>query len=189
MANSIAWEKDLDKALERARRQKMPILLFFHNPNCPGCQQMDAVTYPDKKELDFLQKNYIPLQIPFDAKPLSQDFNVKWTPTLITLGADMREHHRTVGFLDPDGFIASFLLGIGKYNFDNERYPEALTFFERVIAEKPQSDSVAEAIYLRGVSRYKNSGDRKPLKEIYEILSSRFPDSEWTGKAYPYRLL
>ena len=189
MENSIAWERDMENALARAQRQKLPILLFFHNPSCPGCQQMDAVTYPDKKVIDFVEKNFIPLQIPYDAKPFSQDFNVKWTPTLITLGSDMREHHRTVGFLDPAAFISSFLLGIGKYNFDNERYSEALTIFEGIINEHSESDSVAEAIYLRGVSRYKTGGDRKPLREVYEVLSSRFPDSEWTRKAYPYRLL
>jgi hypothetical protein len=33
MVNSIAWEKDIDRALERARRQNLPILLFFHNPD------------------------------------------------------------------------------------------------------------------------------------------------------------
>lgn len=33
MANAIAWEKDMDSALERARAQNLPILLFFHNPD------------------------------------------------------------------------------------------------------------------------------------------------------------
>ena len=150
---------------------------------------MDAVTYPDENVVEFMQKSYIPLQVPFDVKPLSNDYNIKWTPTLITLGADRKEHHRTVGFLDPNAFIASALLGIGKYHFDNDRYPEALNFFETIISDHHESDSVAEAIFLQGVSRYKNSGDPSPLKEAYETLSSQYPDSEWTKRAYPYRLL
>ena len=150
---------------------------------------MDAVTYPDKKVVAFIQESFIPLLIPFDAKPQSKDFNIKWTPTLITLGFDKREHHRTVGFLEPDAFIANSLLGIGKYHFDNDRYPEALTFFEKIISDQPQSGGVAEAIFLRGVSRYKNSGNVEPLKEVFETLSNQFPGSEWTKRAYPYRLL
>ena len=150
---------------------------------------MDAVTYPDEKVIEFVRSSFIPLQVPFDQEPLSKDYNIKWTPTLITLGTDKREHHRTVGFLDPEAFIGSFMLGIGKYHFDNDRFPEALAFFEKITAEHPQSDSIAEAIFLRGVSRYKNSGDPAPLKEAYEALSSRHPDSEWTKRAYPYRLL
>jgi len=150
---------------------------------------MDAGTYPDEKVIAFVKESFVPLQVSFDALPLSKDFNIKWTPTLITLGIDKREHHRTVGFLDPEALIANSLLGIGKYHFDNDRYPEALTFLETVISKHPQSDSVAEAIFLQGVSRYKNSGDPKPLKDAYEALSSQYPDSEWTKRAYPYRLL
>ena len=150
---------------------------------------MDAVTYPDDSVVRFVQESYIPLLVPFDAKPLADDFNVKWTPTLVTRGIDRREHHRTVGFLNPEAFIASSLLGIGKYHFDNDRYPEALTFFEKTVADYSLSESAAEAVFLRGVSRYKNSGDPKPLKEAYENLSSQYPESEWTKRAYPYRLL
>ena len=150
---------------------------------------MDTVTYPENKVIEFVRKSLIPLQVAFDAEPLSTDFNIKWTPTLITLGQDAKEHHRTVGFLDPEGFISNSLLGIGKFHFDNDRYPSALTFFENIIADYAQSDVVAEAIFLQGVSRYKNSGNPKPLKEAYETLSSDYPYSEWTKRAYPYRLL
>ena len=150
---------------------------------------MDTVTYPDNKVIEYIKKSFIPLQIAYDAKPLSDDFNIKWTPTLITLGLDGKEHHRTVGFLDPDAFIANALLGIGKYHFDNDRYPEALSFFKTMIADHSKSNAVAEAIFLQGVSRYKNSGDPKPLKEAYESLSSRYPNSEWAQRAFPYRLL
>ena len=150
---------------------------------------MDAVTYPENKVIEFVQKSIIPLKVAFDAKPLSTDFNIKWTPTLITLGSDGKEHHRTVGFLAPDGFLSNSLLGIGKYHFDNDRYPEALSFFTNIIADNTQSDVAAEAIFLQGVSRYKNSGDPKPLKDAYDSLSSKYPESEWTTRASPYRLL
>jgi len=150
---------------------------------------MDAVTYPNEKIVSFVQENLIPLQIAHDAEPLSKDFNIKWTPTLITLGIDGREHHRTVGFLNPEDFIASALLGLGKFHFDNDRFQEALALFENLISKHPESDSVAEAIFLRGVSLYKHTGDRHFLKETYETLSSRHPDSEWSKRAYPYRLL
>jgi tetratricopeptide (TPR) repeat protein len=150
---------------------------------------MDAVTYPEDKVIAFVKDSFIPLLVAFDGLPLAKDFNIKWTPTLITLGIDKREHHRTVGFLDPEAFIASSMLGIGKYHFDNDRYPEALAFFKKIISEHPQSDNVAEAIFLQGVSLYKNSGDPKPLKNAYEALNSQYPDSEWTKRAYPYRLL
>jgi len=150
---------------------------------------MDTVTYPDEMVVTFIQENFIPLQVAHDAKPLSGDFNIKWTPALITLGIDGREHHRTVGFLNPRDFIASGLLGLGKFHFDNDRYQEALDLFENLISTHSESENVAEAIFLSGVARYKHSGERRFLKDAYETLSSQYPDNEWTKRAYPYKLL
>ena len=150
---------------------------------------MDAVTYPAKEVIDFTDTNLVPLLVAFDAQPHAADFNIKWTPTLITLGSDGREHHRTVGFLEADAFVANQILGIGKYHFDNDRFPEALACFEKIMAEYQGNDTIPEAIFLQGVARYKNSGDPQPLKEAYEKLNADYPDNEWAKRAYPYRLL
>jgi len=150
---------------------------------------MAAVTYPDTKVIGFISENMIPVQVLFDAQPLSTDFNIKWTPTLITLDPQGKEHHRTVGFLAPDELIPSLLLGIGKSYFETERFEEAIESLERLLREHPNSDAAPEAIYLRGVCRYKSTNDPKPLKAAYEQLQAEHPASEWTKRAYPYRLL
>lgn len=150
---------------------------------------MAAVTYPDTKVIDFISNSMIPVQVLFDAQPVSSDFNVKWTPTLITLDPEGNEHHRTVGFLSPDELIPSLLLGIGKTHFDTDRFDEAIDALEKLLKEYPQSDAAPEAIYVLGVSRYKSTKDPKPLKAAYEKLQAEYPESEWTKRAYPYRLL
>jgi tetratricopeptide (TPR) repeat protein len=150
---------------------------------------MGAVTYPDTKVIGFISENMIPLQVLFDAQPLSTDFNIKWTPTLITLDSEGKEHHRTVGFLSPDELIPSLLLGIGKSYFETDRFEEAIESLERLLREHPNSDAAPEAIYLRGVCRYKSTNDPKPLKDAYEQLKAEYPASKWTKRAYPYRLL
>ena len=189
MERAISWENNVSHALGRAAETNLPVLLFFHNPDCPGCRKMAAMTYPDKDVIAFVESSFIPLRIPYNAKPYADDFKIRGTPTLITLGPDKREHHRTVGFLAPEALIASGLLGIGKYHFDNDRYREALDRFDKVAENYPQSDSAAEAFYMRGMTLYKSSGERRSLKEAYEILTGRYPDSEWARRAYPYRLL
>ena len=108
---------------------------------------MGAVTYPDHAVIDFVNENMIPLQVLFDVQPLSTDFNVKWTPTLITLGTDGKEHHRTVGFLSPEELIPSLMLGIAKSYFETDRFDEALKYLERLLTEYPKSDSAAEGIF------------------------------------------
>jgi thioredoxin-related protein len=150
---------------------------------------MDAVTYPDKKVIDFIVKNLIALRIPSDAKPYSADFKITWTPTLLVLDHEGKEHHRTVGFLSPEELIPALLLGMAKTRFEQQQYAEALFVIQELLAAHPGSDSAPEALFLKGVSGYKSTHDPKPLKEAYEQLQAQYPASEWTKRAYPYRLL
>jgi TolA-binding protein len=150
---------------------------------------MDAVTYPQEAVAEFIMTNMIPLRVQFDAQPYANKFNLKWTPTLITLDANGEEHHRTVGFLGPDEVIASLLLGIGKSHFESDRFDKALSALERVLQEYPKSHAAPEAVYLRGVAKYKSTHDPKPLREAYDFLKSGYPDSEWVDRAQPYSLI
>ncbi len=150
---------------------------------------MDAVTYPDSKVMDYIQSHLIPLRVSSDAVPIADEFNVKWTPCLVTLGPDGSEHHRTVGWLPPEEFIPSMMLGAAKIYFDNGEFEKALHELEGVSEDFPDSGSAPEAIYLKGVCLYKSKHDAKPLKEAYEKLRKAYPDSEWTKRAMPYRLL
>lgn len=150
---------------------------------------MDAVTYPEATVIDFIMENMIPLRIPSDAQPHATDFQLVWTPTLIIVDAGGNEHHRTTGFFSPEELIPSLKLGMGKTNFDSGHFEEAIGYFDRVLAEHATSDAASEAIYWRGVGGYKSTDNPKPLKEAYERLAADYPDSEWTRRAYPYRLL
>jgi hypothetical protein len=150
---------------------------------------MDAVTYPDEAVIGFINDRMIPMRIAFDAEPFATDFNVKWTPTVVTLDSDGKEHHRTVGFLAPEDLMASLLLGIGKVHFDTDKFDDALFNLDKITSDYSKSNSAPEAIFFRGVSGYKGSHDPKKLKEAYERLEAEYPDSEWTQRAYPYRLI
>jgi len=150
---------------------------------------MDAVTYPERKVVDFIMEHLVPLRVPSDAEPLSRDFNIKWTPTLVIVDENGKEHHRTVGFLPPEECIPSLLLGIAKTCFELDRFQEALKQLDTIISDHPASHAAPEAIYLRGVAAYKSTHDPRPLKQAYEQLQAKYPDGEWTKRALPYRLL
>lgn len=150
---------------------------------------MGAVTYPNEKVAEFVGRHMVPVQVLFNAQPLAADFQVKWTPTVITLDEEGLEHHRTVGFLPPEEFIPSLILGIGKAHFDREKSEPAMEWLDRLLKDYPRSDAAPEAVYLRGVAQFKRSHRPEALKEIYERLQAEYPSSEWTKKAQPYRLL
>ncbi len=150
---------------------------------------MDAVTYPDEAVITFMNQNLIPLRIPSDQQPLAEQYGVAWTPALFILDGEGRSHQATVGFLDPEEFISSLLLGIGNMYFHKDDFTEALDCYATILADHTDSDAAPEALFQTGVARYKSSGDPIPLKEAYEQLKTKFPQSTWTKRAYPYRLI
>ena len=149
---------------------------------------MDAVTYPNTGTIKFINENMIPLRLSFDAKPWSSEFNIQWTPAIIILDQEGNEHHRTVGFLSPEELIPSLILGIGKVYFNTGNLDKATQHFE-MLADYPNSNSTPEAIFWRGVSKFKSTHDPIALKETYQYLEAKYPSSEWAKRAYPYRLL
>jgi hypothetical protein len=150
---------------------------------------MDAVTYPDEKIITFIEQHMVPLRIKSDAQPYASDFNITWTPSLITLDENGKEHHRTLGYLAPEELIPSLYLGIGKSCFNIGDYDKALVYLNNLTTEYPKSDSVPEAIYVKGVCGYKMTDNPKPLKEAYETLHAQYASNVWAKRAYPYRLL
>jgi tetratricopeptide (TPR) repeat protein len=150
---------------------------------------MGAVTYPSEAVARFVDYNFIPVQIQVSNTALMQKYAVSWTPTILVLDADGQEHFRSVGFLAPEEFIATFQVGKGRYFLDTEQYPEAQAMFEEVISQSPQANAVPEAIFFLGVSRYKHTHDPKPLREAYDTLTAKYPHSDWAKRAEPYKLI
>ena len=150
---------------------------------------MDAVTYPKDDVAGFINENMVPVRVSYDAEPHQKDFNVKWTPTLVTLDPDGKEHHRTLGFLAPEELIPSLILGMAKVDYENDLYEEALEEFDRVLSEYPKSDSAPEAAFLKGVSSFKKDHEAKHLREAYERLKAEYPSNQWTKRAEPYQVL
>jgi len=150
---------------------------------------MDAVTYPEEKVINAVEKYFIPVRIPHDAKPLARRFGLTWTPLLIMVDAEGVEHHRSVGFLPPEELIPMLLLARGKVHYGRGEQEEAIAMLDLMASEYPKSHWTPEGIYYRAVAQYKQSHEAKPLKAGYERLAEEYPSSLWAQKAAPYRLL
>ena len=147
---------------------------------------MDAVTYPDKSVVTFVNEHIVPVRVNISSEPLPEQFNVQWTPTLVLLDEDGKEHHRTVGWLSPEDLIASLLLGIGQAHIDRGDLSAAGPVLQRVVSEYPDSDAAPEALYLDGVVRYKQTDDIHVMNETLGQLRAKYPSSEWTKRASVY---
>jgi thioredoxin-related protein len=151
-----------------------------------GCKQMDAVTYPNEGVVQFVNGNVIPVRILYNHQPLSSQFKVKWTPTLILLDAEGNEVYRNEGFLPPDSLIPALILGIGKLELQRGDYTKATSHFSNIVSKYSESEEAPEAVYFLGVARFKTTHDLKAMKEAYENLKGKYPNNSWTRKAQPY---
>jgi hypothetical protein len=185
----ISWERDVGKALARAKAEQKCVLLEFFSTQCIGCQQMEAVSFADQAVENFVADRLVALRVEVENRPLVSDFRVVWTPTLITLDYYGKEHQRTIGYLPPDELVASLLLGIGKVALEQDLFNEAVIQFSTLLNGCAQSEAAPEAVYLRAVARYKASHAPDALKECYGQLLSQYPQSPWTRRAQPFSLL
>lgn len=150
---------------------------------------MGTVTYPEKLVADFIHDKFVPLRIPNDAKPYADDYSVSWTPRIIILDPDGKIHQSTVGFFPPEEFIPALELGLAKVDFDNNCLDACMKHLDCILNSHAKSAAAPEAVYYRGVARYKITDMAEPLKEAYNLLKEQYPDSEWVYRASPYRLL
>lgn len=150
---------------------------------------MDAVSYPNAKVIECIESNVVALQLKSDALPYAKDYNVRWTPNLLILDHEGREHHRIIGFLPPTELVPALLLGVGKLRFDRNEFDQAVSVFDKVVNEYSYTNSAPEAVFFRGVTLYKGTHEPRYLKEAYQTLQTRYHYSEWARRAYPYWLL
>ncbi len=187
--SSIEWQTNLGLAEDSAISTRKPILLDFFDPECIGCQQMDAVTYPMKEVVSFVKEYLVPVRIEINNKALYDRYNAIWTPTLLVLDYQGHEVQKTIGFLEPNKFMALMHLGMAKVHFTTGEFDAASVHFKRLMDRFPDSSAVPEAIFFSGVNLYKQKNDPTQLKKAYEQLLSDYPDNSWTKRAVPYRLL
>ncbi len=149
---------------------------------------MGTVTYPDLKVVEFVNETLIPIQLPADSDT-AEEFTVRWTPTLVILDGNGNEHSRTIGYIAPEEFAPTMLLGIAKMHFDLRQFELAAQCLEKIINGYPWSFAGPEAVYYHGVCGYRTTDEAGPLKKAYEHIAKEYPHSEWVKRALPYRLL
>ncbi len=150
---------------------------------------MNTGPYSDEKVQKFLAERFIAVRSECfidNPTPLMREFGIKWTPTFLVHGPEGKEHHRFVGYVPVDDLFAQLGLGIGKILYDTDRMIEAVRQFQTVIERHPDAGAAPEAVFLKGVSEYKHTGDAKALRRAHDALKARYPQTEWARRAEPY---
>lgn len=77
-------------------------------------------------------------------------------------------------------------MGLGRVAFMHKKWADAEKIYAVVAEKYADYGLAAEAIYWRGVSRYKATNDHNVLGEVSIELGAKYPDSEWTLKSLPW---
>ena len=146
---------------------------------------MDTVTYPQPDVQTFIREHFVPVQFNVLERPdAKREFNSGWTPCLIVQNADGREHRRSLGYLDPRRFLGEMALALVMDAIDGQDWPASKPRAEEAL-RRTEGDRwrEPEALYWHAVATYMTSQDHTGLRDGWERLMHRFPDSEWAKKA------
>jgi hypothetical protein len=111
---------------------------------------MDTVTYSDSRTVEFVNRFMIPFRANIQSfGNLAGSYGIQYTPTVLTVDGDGREHNRTVGFMAAKEFVPSLMIGVGKTDFSNNLIKRAIAMLDMLLIEYPRSGAAPEATDLK----------------------------------------
>jgi len=110
-------------------------------------------------------------------------FGANWTPTVMIVDPDGKEHYRIEGYLPADEFLPKLQLGYAHYLFKSGNFAESEKRFRQIVDAFPSNEAAPEALYWAGVSNYKGTGNGAALGETAKAFQSRYTDSPWAKRS------
>ncbi|HEX5885896.1 MAG TPA: tetratricopeptide repeat protein [Pyrinomonadaceae bacterium] len=144
---------------------------------------MEAESYSDDQISAFINENFVPLAAHIKEHPAYfHRFDALWTPTVLMLDSNGVERHRLEGYLPPDEFRAQLEMGLARIAFMSKKWADAERRYSEIVDSYPNSKVAPEALYWKGVSRYKATNDHTVLGEMPDQFQQKYPDSLWALK-------
>ena len=134
---------------------------------------------------NFINANYLPVKVHIkEQSHIFERFGAQWTPTIQVLDPDGTKRYQFEGYLPPADFLAQLQLGLAHSAFARQQWKDPETAYNQILNTLPESDAAPEALYWRGVSQYKSSGDPTALQQTAEAFKIRYAGSTWAKKAF-----
>ncbi len=113
-------------------------------------------------------------------------FGVQWTPTLMFLDPEGKEHYRFEGYLPVANFLAELDFGRGRVAFHKKQWDDATREFHSAAARDRKTEFAPEAGYWAAVAQYMKTHDAAALKEWSKKVRAEFPTTTWAKRALAY---
>jgi tetratricopeptide (TPR) repeat protein len=162
---AITWEKDYEKAINRARAEKKLIIADMFTDWCELCKKMDEETFAEPRLIQKMANEYVWLKLNTekedDGERLQNEFAVLTYPTVLVLDSQGEEVDRVDRFLPAAQFrekVESFL-----------NSPDSPAALRKAVQEQPNSVSARYALAEKLLSRNNYSKARAQYEKVIEL--------------------
>jgi tetratricopeptide (TPR) repeat protein/predicted Ser/Thr protein kinase len=164
--NMVQWSEDYEKSIERAAREKKPLLIEFYTTRSNWGKIIEEKTYPDPRVQEIL-KSYIPVRINSDLrKDLANKYKLKFYYALAIVDKNGRKLDVVRYYLEPPGpldLIPDLNNGLALY----KKYAEGASVGDEHITEV---SNIKDAMLL-------SNSKKIPVMAVF--LSK---ESKWSNK-------
>jgi len=158
-------------ALAKAKRENKRIFIDCYTSWCHACLQMAKTTFKDTRVGNFMNKQFINLQINTekdpDGKMIADKYKLGTFPTFLIINPDGTEYNRIVGYASVVKFctkVMEAMMGEEDYNVKMERY------YEKLHKDRQANLSEIPAVFpITKVKFEKNSDINKALKKAQKL--------------------
>ena len=99
------WVRDVDQALQVARSQQRPVLLFVSMDNCKYCRQMAQMTLRDPEVAETIRSEFVPAVIKNTERPdLMRKLGIRSFPVTLVVSPNGQVVQEMKGYVKPDKF-------------------------------------------------------------------------------------
>ena len=102
---------------------------------------------------------------------------------MLILDSSGEERWRIEGYLPKNEFRSQLEMGLARVAVMDKQWADAEQRYTQIIERYPQTAAAPEAVYWRGVTRYKKTNDHTVLGGVSEELTEKYPESVWAKKA------
>ena len=102
---------------------------------------------------------------------------------MLIMESNGKERWRIEGYLPKNEFRSQLEMGLARISFMNKQWADAEQRYAQVMERYSETVAAPEAVYWRGVSRYKRTNDHTGLGGVAEELGEKYPESVWAEKA------
>lgn len=76
----IVWQTSYKEAVEKAKNESNPMVLFMNQPGCGACEYMKKNVLSDPQIVEYLNAHYVAVSLDIHKNDAPEQFQVKVTP-------------------------------------------------------------------------------------------------------------